>query len=130
MATAHKHPNYMAIFWYLAILTVVELAVIFMPLGKVTIGVLLCALALGKATLVAMYFMHLRFETRTLGLVAVTPLVIATLLVFVLLPAGFVRLSRWQFAICVPFLIVFPLWFFRYSRSFWLAIEYLVNPEP
>src|SRR2546422_8510729 len=68
MATAHKHPNYMAIFWYLAILTVVELAVIFMPLGKVTIGVLLCALALGKATLVAMYFMHLRFETRTLGL--------------------------------------------------------------
>src|SRR6266576_3339053 len=83
MATAHKHPNYMAIFWYLAILTVVEQAVIFMPLGKVTIGVLLCALALGKATLVAMYFMHLRFETRTLGLVAVTPLV------FVLLPDGF-----------------------------------------
>jgi len=89
MATAHKHPNYMAIFWYLAILTVVELGVIFMPIGKVTIGVLLCALALGKATLVAMYFMHLRFETRTLGLVAVTPLVIATLLVFVLLPDGF-----------------------------------------
>src|SRR2546422_9824487 len=88
MATAHKHPNYMAIFWYLAILTVVELAVIFMPLGKVTIGVLLCALALGKATLVAMYFIHLRFETRKLGLVSVTPLVIATLLVFVLLSDG------------------------------------------
>src|SRR5881394_2548345 len=94
MATAHKHPNYMAIFWYLAILTVVELGVIFMPIGKVTIGVLLCALALGKATLVAMYFMHLRFETRTLGLVAVTPLVIATLLVFVLLPDGFAVAKR------------------------------------
>ena len=26
--TAHKHPNYMAIFWWLAILTVVELAVV------------------------------------------------------------------------------------------------------
>src|SRR5437867_12408062 len=90
MATAHKHPNYMAIFWYLAILTVVELGVIFMPIGKVTIGVLLCALALGKATLVAMYFMHLRFETRTLGLVEVTALVIATRLVFVVLPDGFV----------------------------------------
>ena len=88
-ATAHKHPNYMAIFWYLAILTVIELAVIFMPLAKFTIGVLLCALALGKATLVAMYFMHLRFETRTLGLVAMTPLAIATLLVFLLLPDGF-----------------------------------------
>src|SRR3989442_2833718 len=90
MATAeHKHPNYMAIFWYLAILTVVEIAVIYMPLSKFTIGALLCALALGKAALVAMYFMHLRFEARTLGLIAVTPLVIATLLVFVVLPDGF-----------------------------------------
>ncbi|MBI2159383.1 MAG: cytochrome C oxidase subunit IV family protein [Candidatus Rokubacteria bacterium] len=90
MATAeHKHPNYMAIFWYLAILTVTEIAVIYMPLAKFTIGVLLCALALGKAALVAMYFMHLRFEARTLGMVAVTPLAIATLLVFLLLPDGF-----------------------------------------
>ncbi len=35
-----------------------------------------------------------------------------------------------QFALWVPFLLVFPLWFFRYSRSLWLALEYLVNPEP
>ncbi len=95
MATAeHKHPNYMAIFWYLAILTVVEIAVIYMPLAKFTIGVLLCALALGKATMVAMYFMHLRFETRTLGMIAVVPLLIATLLIFVLLPDGFAVMKR------------------------------------
>ena len=86
MAEGHKHPNYMAIFWYLAILTVIEIAVIYMPLSKFTIGVLLCALALGKATLVAMYFMHLRFETKTLGYIALTPVVIGALLVFVLLP--------------------------------------------
>ncbi|MBI4593346.1 MAG: cytochrome C oxidase subunit IV family protein [Candidatus Rokubacteria bacterium] len=89
MATAHKHPNYMAIFWWLAILTVIELAVIFAPLAKVTIGVLLVALALSKAVLVAMYFMHLRFEVRALGLIAVSPLAIATLLIFLLLPDGF-----------------------------------------
>jgi cytochrome c oxidase subunit IV len=94
MAAEHKHPNYMAIFWYLAILTVVEIGVIYLPLSKLTIGVLLCALALGKAALVAMYFMHLRFETRTLGMVAVTPLVIATLLIFLLLPDGFAVLKR------------------------------------
>jgi cytochrome c oxidase subunit 4 len=88
-AGAHKHPNYMTIFWWLAALTVVELAVIFLPLAKLTIGVLLVGLALGKAALVAMYFMHLRFETRTMGLIAVTPLAIATLLVFLLLPDGF-----------------------------------------
>ncbi len=92
--TGHKHPNYMAIFWYLAILTVVEIAVIFMPIGKLTIGVLLCALAVTKAALVAMYFMHLRFETRTLGMIAVTPLAIATLLVFVLLPDGFAVVKK------------------------------------
>ncbi|MGH7313455.1 MAG: cytochrome C oxidase subunit IV family protein [Candidatus Rokuibacteriota bacterium] len=88
-AATHKHPNYMMIFWWLAALTAIELAVIFLPLAKFTIGVLLVALALGKAALVAMYFMHLRFEVRTMGLIAVTPLVIATLLVFLLLPDGF-----------------------------------------
>jgi cytochrome c oxidase subunit IV len=86
---AHKHPNYMAIFWYLAILTVVEVAVVFLPFGKFINGVLLCALALGKAAMVAMYFMHLKFETRTLGLIALTPLAVATLLVFVILPDAF-----------------------------------------
>jgi hypothetical protein len=25
--------------------------------------------------------------------------------------------------------VLFPLWFFRYSRSLWLAVEYLFNPE-
>lgn len=92
--TAHRHPNYMAIFWYLAVLTVIEIAVIYTPLPKFTIGVLLCGLALGKAALVAMYFMHLRFEVRTLGMIAITPLVIATLLVFILLPDGFAVLKR------------------------------------
>jgi cytochrome c oxidase subunit 4 len=84
----HTHPNYMKIFWYLAILTAIELAVIFMPVTKLLIAIALCVLAVWKATLVAMYFMHLRLETRTLALIAVTPLAIATLLVFVLLPDG------------------------------------------
>jgi cytochrome c oxidase subunit 4 len=88
-SSGHKHPNYMAIFWYLAILTVIEIIVVFLPFGKFTNGVLLCALAVTKAAMVAMYFMHLRFETKTLGWIAVTPLAIATLLVFVLLPDGF-----------------------------------------
>jgi cytochrome c oxidase subunit 4 len=95
MATvAHKHPNYMAIFWYLAVLTVIEIGVIYLPFGKLTIGVLLCGLALGKAVLVAMYFMHLRFETRTLGMIAIVPLLIATLLIFLLLPDGFAVMKR------------------------------------
>jgi cytochrome c oxidase subunit 4 len=95
MATGeHTHPNYMAIFWYLAILTVLEIAVIFAGLPKFTLGVILCAMALTKAALVAMYFMHLKFETRTLGMIAITPLLIATLLIFVLLPDGFAVMKK------------------------------------
>ena len=89
MAGEHKHPNYMAIFWLLAVLTVIELGVVFLPFGKIVNGTLLCALAVGKAAVVAMYFMHLKFEARTLGLIAITPLAIATLLVFVILPDAF-----------------------------------------
>ena len=88
-AGKHEHPNYMAIFWILGILTVVEIAVVFLPFGKLVNGTLLCALAVTKAAMVAMYFMHLKFETRTLALIAVTPLTIATLLVFVILPDAF-----------------------------------------
>jgi len=66
MATEEHSIRLHGIFWFLAILTVVEIAVIYMPLAKFTIGVRVCALALGKATMVAMYFMHLRFEARTL----------------------------------------------------------------
>jgi cytochrome c oxidase subunit 4 len=88
MADTHaKHgPSYMAIFWYLAVLTVIEIAVIFLPIAKLAIGVLLVALACAKATLVALYFMHLRLETKTLGYIALTPVLIGTLLVLVLLP--------------------------------------------
>lgn len=27
------------------------------------------------------------------------------------------------------FAVVFPLFFFRYSRSLWLSVEYILNPE-
>jgi hypothetical protein len=29
----------------------------------------------------------------------------------------------------LPFCVVFPLWFFRYSRAIWLALEQGINPE-
>jgi cytochrome c oxidase subunit IV len=88
MADSHaKHgPSYMTIFWYLAVLTVVEIAVIFMPISRTAIAVMLVSLASTKAALVALYFMHLRLEVKTLGYIALTPVLIATLLVLVLLP--------------------------------------------
>jgi uncharacterized protein (DUF983 family) len=28
------------------------------------------------------------------------------------------------------FVVLFPLWFFRYGRSLWLGVEFFLNPEP
>lgn len=73
MELEEKHPNYMAIFYWLFGLTVAELTVAYMPLMRALMIAGLVGLALAKAALVAMYFMHLRFERRTLGLIALTP---------------------------------------------------------
>ena len=85
-ATAHTEPNYMAVFWWLAILTVCEVGTTFLPIPHLFIGILLVGMAFTKALLVAMFFMHLRFERSTLGVIAVTPMLICVLLVFALLP--------------------------------------------
>jgi caa(3)-type oxidase subunit IV len=86
MVNTHRHPNYMAIFWWLFILTIIEIGVIFLPMARMVIVILLISLATSKAALVAMYFMHLRFERRTLGMIAVTPLFLGAVLVFLLIP--------------------------------------------
>ncbi len=72
----HAEPNYIAIFIYLAVLTALELAVYAARLPKpVTIGCLVL-LAFAKATLVAMYFMHLALERKGLWVVALTPVLL------------------------------------------------------
>lgn len=86
MAEEHAAPNYWMIWLYLFILTVIEIAVIYMPLAKLIIAILLVGLALSKAALVALYFMHLRFERVTLGVIALTPLILCVFLILMLLP--------------------------------------------
>ena len=37
----------------------------------------------------------------------------------------------WQLALWMPFVAIFPLWAFRYSKALWLAVDHLVDPvEP
>ena len=86
MTTAHTEPNYIGVFWWLLALTILEIAVIYMPMAKLIIVILLVGLALTKATLVALYFMHLKFERSTLGLIALTPLILCVFLILMLLP--------------------------------------------
>jgi caa(3)-type oxidase subunit IV len=46
----------------------------------------LLSLATGKALLVALYYMHLRYDDRRLLLIAASPLILASALMIVLLP--------------------------------------------
>lgn len=82
----HKeHPKYMNIFWWLTGLTVLELLVVIPDFPTVVKAILLIGLACAKALLVANYFMHLKFEKRTLAIIVLTPFIICVLLVFALM---------------------------------------------
>jgi cytochrome c oxidase subunit 4 len=86
MAEHHAEPNYMYILYLLAALTVAEIVVVKVNPDLLAKYLLLVGMALTKACLVALYFMHLRFEPGTLMVIAFTPLLICTFLVFMLLP--------------------------------------------
>jgi cytochrome c oxidase subunit 4 len=77
----HGHPNYIGIWIALAVLTGVELGVAFLPFPKTVIILLLVGLAFWKALLVALYYMHLRFEPNRLRILAVAPLPLIVILV-------------------------------------------------
>ena len=93
MADDHKHPPYMLIFFWLALLTAVEIAVSQFPTwmpdtsGINTISILLLvAFALLKAGLVGAYFMHLKFERWAFIGIVSFPVVLMIFLVCMLLP--------------------------------------------
>jgi cytochrome c oxidase subunit 4 len=80
--TKHAHPNYIGIFVALTVLTVLELGVAFLGhWPKMVVLVILLIMAVWKALLVALYFMHLRFETNRLRILAVAPLPLAVIMI-------------------------------------------------
>lgn len=78
--TGHNAP-YIAIWAVLLVLTLAEVGYAFLPISKVLLATGLIAMALMKASLVALYYMHLRWEPRRLWLLAVAPLPLAVILV-------------------------------------------------
>ncbi len=83
---AHEDPNYIAVFAWLAILTVIEVGVIYVPISKLMIAAALVLLASVKAALVAIYFMHLKFEKVVIWWIAVIPAILCVFLILMLLP--------------------------------------------
>ncbi len=64
--TPHRQPNYLAIFIVLAVLTMVEVGVTYLPVPRIPV---LVPLALFKAGLVVLFYMHLRFDSRVFSLI-------------------------------------------------------------
>jgi cytochrome c oxidase subunit 4 len=89
-AKSHAAPNYMLIWLFLFVLTVAEVLVAFVShMPKVALILILLVLALWKALLVALYYMHLKFEPKKLWIVAAVPLPLVLILI------GTVLMESW-----------------------------------
>ena len=79
--TTHVRPNYMMICLYLFVMTIAEVLLSFeLPLSQ-NVKLLLLLLAIWKALLVALFFMHLKFERWRLRLIFMVPIPLAIILV-------------------------------------------------
>lgn len=84
---AHR-TNYMAVWLALFLMTIIEVSVAFLALSKTAIIIALLLLAVWKALLVALYYMHLKYEPRRMWLLAASPLPLAMILVSAVLYEG------------------------------------------
>lgn len=78
--------KYLMVFVWLCVLTAVEVGLVYIDMSKTLLGFLLVVSALAKAALVAMYFMHLKFEGRLIYFIVIAPIVIAIIFVLALFP--------------------------------------------
>jgi cytochrome c oxidase subunit 4 len=91
VAMPHHVVPYVKIFILLVILTVVTVAAYFLlmmagvhnELVRVVVAITIAAV---KASFVAMFFMHLKFEGKLIYLIAIIPLILTVLLVVALIP--------------------------------------------
>jgi cytochrome c oxidase subunit 4 len=85
--TPHHQVNYVMIFVMLVILTAATFGVSFYRFSSEFINVLLAMIvATTKASLVAMFFMHLKFEGKLVRALMIVPLCLCVILVTALIP--------------------------------------------
>lgn len=64
----HRQPNYVGVFGTLAILTAIEVGVTYLPVPRIPV---LVPLAIAKAALVVLFYMHLKFDRRVFTVIFV-----------------------------------------------------------
>ncbi len=85
-AAHKKHTSPWLVFGVLAVLTLIEVGVSFIP-GWVK-NPLLLAISLSKAALVALYYMHLRYDKPIYSVIFIAPALFGVLLAVFLLGSG------------------------------------------
>ncbi len=77
----HRKPNYVGIFLFLAIITAIEVTI------AVDMPLVLIVLSVSKVILVALYYMHLKFESGIFSAVFLSPLPFVLLITVALVVA-------------------------------------------
>jgi cytochrome c oxidase subunit 4 len=85
MTVEHKKRPYLWVFLWLGILTAIEVGITYTGLPKLSQIILLAGLAAAKATLVALYYMHLRYDFRILALIGGFPFFLAVIMALIIL---------------------------------------------
>lgn len=86
MAHERVHPNYVAIWFWLIGLLIVSVGISSLPISKSVALFLIFGAAVAKAMLVALNYMHLKFEQLLIYAMAIVPLLIFLVLWLVLYP--------------------------------------------
>ena len=89
MTTRSTHPTvwqYLGIYGWLLGLTMLEVGVVLLGWPKGAIITLLLSTALAKATLIALYFMHLKFDRPVVWLLPGIPVLVGIVFVLALFP--------------------------------------------
>ncbi len=92
---SHSRKPYLYVFLVLIVLTVAELGVVYVPgISRSLLIAALVLLAIAKAGLVLMHFMHLGSEARGLKLMVLVPFSLPALFALVLIGEASWRLLR------------------------------------
>lgn len=85
-APAHRYTSPVVVFLVLTIVTMIEVALALVPgIPHESVVPALLALSFVKASLVALYYMHLRYEKPIYGFIFVAPAAFALFLIVILL---------------------------------------------
>jgi len=75
--------TYLKVFVELAVLTAIEVAIAFFTFNETLRIIILLGLAAAKAGLVALYYMHLKYDNRILSIIGGFPLLLVVIMLII-----------------------------------------------